>query len=147
MEHKQLKQFTFYDYYAKVIGSLKDENAGKLAKFVCEYMLFGKDVILPEEEELSYYWNYLEPTLRESREKEQSGKTAKALNERMKHFPFYKCFYDACKRLDDVGAGQFVKAVCGYMFENKTPKLKPPVSIHFELAQNLLDLAKRRSDH
>lgn len=38
MENKQLKQFTFYDFYAELMDVLSDEERGKLLRRMCEYM-------------------------------------------------------------------------------------------------------------
>ena len=73
-----------------------------------------------------------------------NGTQPKGLNRKMKHFTFQDNFYDAIKLLDDKRSGQYVKAVCGYMFENKTLTLKPPTDGFFILAKRKLDLLKTR---
>ena len=62
----------------------------------------------------------------------------------MKHFTFQNNFYDAIKLLDDKQSGQYIKAICGYMFENVVPTLKPPIDSFFILAKRKLDLSKTR---
>ena len=48
---------------------------------------------------------------------------------------------------DDASAGQFIKAMCGYMLESIEPtKLKPPVDAYFKLFRKSLDLNKVRSE-
>ena len=65
----------------------------------------------------------------------------------MKHFAFQENFYDALCLLDERQGGQYVKAICDYMFEDKTPKLKPPVDSFFALAKRKLDLSKMRKQN
>ena len=62
----------------------------------------------------------------------------------MKHFTFQENFYDALLLLDDKQSGQYIKAICGYMFEDKTLTLKPPLDGFFALAKRKLDLSKKR---
>ena len=48
---------------------------------------------------------------------------------------------------DDASAGQFIKAMCGYMLEGVEPtELKPPVGAYFKLFRKSLDLSKVRSE-
>lgn len=59
-------------------------------------------------------------------------------------FTFQENFYDALNLLDDKQSGQYVKAICGYVFEDKTPTLKPPLNGFFTLAKRKLNLSKVR---
>ena len=91
-----------------------------------------------------FYWGNIVDVLQESKENELNGKQSTGLNRKMKHFTFQDNFYDAIKLLDDKQSGQYAKAICGYMFDNKTPTLKPPTDGFFILAKRKLDLSKTR---
>lgn len=140
----QIKQFPFYDFYAEILNGLKDEEAGRMAKRMCKYMFLQE---LPEEitdGKERFYWGNLVDVLKESKEDLFSGKSSTGLNRRMKHFTFQENFYDALLLLDDKQGGQYIKAICGYMFEDKPPALKPPLEGFFALAKRKLDLSKIR---
>ena len=141
---RQIKQFPFYDFYAEILSGLKDEEAGRMAKRMCKYM-FSQE---PPEEitdgKERFYWGNLVDVLEESKADLLNGKSATGLNRRMKHFTFQENFYDALQLLDDKQGGQYVNAICGYMFEDKSPTLKPPIDSFFALAKRKLDLSKMR---
>ena len=141
---RQIKQFQFYDFYAEILSGLNDESAGRIARLMCEYMFTDYAVAEIKDDKERFYWGNIVDVLQESKENELNGKQSAGLNRKMKHFTFQDNFYDAIKLLDDKQSGQYVKAICGYMFENKTPALKPPTDGFFILAKRKLDLSKTR---
>ena len=141
---RQIKQFQFYDFYAEILNGLNDESAGRIARLMCEYMFTHNSVAEIKDDKERFYWGNIIDVLQESKENELNGKQSTGLNRKMKHFTFQDNFYDAIKLLDDKQSGQYVKAICGYMFENKTPALKPPTDGFFILAKRKLDLSKTR---
>ncbi|MBE6529023.1 MAG: hypothetical protein E7680_00245 [Ruminococcaceae bacterium] len=145
MEQPQaIKQFPFYDFYAQILCTLKDEEAGRLTKRMCAYMFSFETLTDIEDNKERFYWGNLVDVLEESKDALQNGKAPSGLNRRMKHFAFQENFYDALCLLDERQGGQYVKAICDYMFEDKTPTLKPPVDSFFALAKRKLDLSKIR---
>ena len=143
-QSRQIKQFQFYDFYAGMLNGLNDEESGRMARLMCEYMF--TDSIVPDvkDDKERFYWGNIVDVLIESKENEINGKQSTGLNRKMKHFTFQDNFYDAIKLLDDKQSGQYIKAICGYMFDNKTPTLKPPSDSFFTLAKRKLDLSKTR---
>ena len=134
---RQNKQFPFYDFYAEILRGLTDEEAGRMTKRICAYMFTHDPVAEITDAKERFYWGNLVDVLEES-------KKSATPNRRMKHFGFQENFYDALQLLDDKQGGQYIKAICGYMFEDKTPMLKPPVDNFFSLAKRKLDLSKLR---
>ena len=141
---KQIKQFQFYDFYAEILSGLNDEEAGRIARHICEYMFTDNIVADVKDDKERFYWGNIVNVLSESKENEINGKQSTGLNRKMKHFTFQDNFYDAIRLLDDKQSGQYVKAICGYMFDNKNPTLKPPLEAFFTLAKRKLDLSKTR---
>ena len=141
---RQIKQFQFYDFYAEILSGLNDESAGRIARLMCEYMFTDNAVAEIKDDKERFYWGNTVDVLQKSKENELKGKQSTGLNHKMKHFTFQDNFYDAIKLLDDKQSGQYIKAICGYMFENKTPTLKPPTDGFFILAKRKLDLSKTR---
>lgn len=141
---RQIKQFQFYDFYAEILNGLNDESAGRIARLMCEYMFTDNAVAEIKDDKERFYWGNIVDVLQESKDNELNGKQSTGLNRKMKHFTFQDNFYDAIKLLDDKQSGQYIKAMCGYMFENKTPTLKPPTDGFFMLAKRKLDLSKTR---
>ena len=145
MEQPQaIKQFPFYDFYAQILCALKDEEAGRLTKRMCAYMFSTEPLADIEDSKERFYWGNLVDVLEESKGALQIGKSPSGLNRRMKHFTFQENFYDALCLMDEKQGGQYVKAICEYMFEDKTPTLKPPLDSFFALAKRKLDLSKMR---
>ena len=141
---RQIKQFQFYDFYAEILSGLNDESAGRIVRLMCEYMFTDNAVAEIKDDKERFYWGNIVDVLQESKENELKGKQSTGLNRKMKHFTFQDNFYDAIKLLDDKQGGQYIKAICGYMFENKMPTLKPPTDGFFILAKRKLDLSKTR---
>lgn len=144
MEERQINQFPFYDFYAEILNGLTDEEAGRMAKRMCAFMFTDEPVPEITDGKERFYWGNLVDVLEESKDAVKCGKQSAGLNRRMKHFTFQENFYDALNLLDDKQSGQYVKAICGYMFEDKVPTLKPPLDGFFALAKRKLDLSKVR---
>ena len=134
---RQNKHFPFYEFYAEILRGLTDEEAGRMTKRMCAYMFTHDPVVEIKDAKERFYWGNLVDVLEESKE-------SAAPNRRMKHFGFQENFYDALQLLDDKQGGQYVKAICGYMFEDKIPTLRPPLDGFFTLAKRKLDLSKMR---
>ena len=141
---RQIKQFPFYDFYAEILNGLNEESAGRMAKQMCEYMFTDTPVADIRGDKERFYWCNIVDVLQESKENELNGKQSAGLNRKMKHFTFQDNFYDAIRLLDDKQSGQYIKAICGYILDNKTPTLKPPTDGFFILAKRKLDLSKTR---
>ena len=144
MEERNITQFPFYDLYAKILNGLTDEEAGRMAKRICDFMFTDLPVAEFADSRERYNWGILKDILAESREDVWNGRKSPGLNRRMKHFTFQENFYDALDIIDEKQGGQYVKAICNYMFEDKTPTLKPPLDAYFEFAKMKLDLSKTR---
>lgn len=144
MEERQINQFPFYDFYAEILNGLTDEEAGRMAKRMCAFMFTDEPVAEITDGKERFFWGNLVDVLEESKDAAKCGKQSAGLNRRMKHFAFQENFYDALNLLDDKQSGQYVKAICGYMFDDKTPTLKPPLDGLFALAKRKLDLSKVR---
>lgn len=141
---RQIKQFQFYDFYAEILSGLNDDSAGRIVRLMCEYMFTDNAVADIKDNKERFYWGNIVDVLQESKENEIKGKQSTGLNRKMKYFTFQDNFYDAIKLLYDKQSGQYIKAICGYMFDNKTPMLKQPTDGFFILAKRKLDLSKTR---
>ena len=145
MEQPQaIKQFPFYDFYAQILCALKDEEAGRLTKRMCTYMFSNEPLTDIEDSKERFCWGNLVDVLEESKDALQNGEAPSGLNRRMNHFAFQENFYDALCLMDEKQGGQYVKAICEYMFEDKVTTLRPPVDSFFALAKRKLDLSKMR---
>lgn len=147
MEEKiKLEKFPFYDYYADVLKKLTDEEAGRMAKRICEYMFTDQPVAEISAGRERFYWDNLVEVLEKSKECEQGGKQLSGIKRKMKSFSFPENFYDGLKILNDRQGGQYVKAICGYVFDDKMPKKSSSRPyLFFEFAQRKLDISKVRS--
>ena len=141
---RQIKQFPFYDFYAEILNGLNDESAGRITKQMCEYMFSKSPLAELTDGKERFLWGNLVDVLEESKEHLLNGTQPKGLNMKMKHFTFQENFYEALLLLDDKQGGQYIKAISGYMFKDKTPTLKPPLDSFFALAKRKLDLSKTR---
>lgn len=75
---------------------------------------------------------------------ESAGKIPKRYN-KIRHFTFYRNYYNAIKLLNERKSGEFIKAVCGYMFEETPPDFKDKtMQSYFNLCKMKLDLSKQR---
>ena len=144
MEQKQLKQFTFYDLYWDLIRQSDDASAGRLVRNICQYMFTDDDVTEPQDDKENFFWSNIVDLLEEDKQIEMSGKQPKNLNAKMRHFTFVDTYYKAIKLMSEVESGQYVKAICEYMFNGTERKLKSPVDAYFALAKRKLELSRKR---
>ena len=144
MEQKQLKQFTFYDLYWDLIKQSDDASAGRLIRNICQYMFTNETVDEPQDDRENFFWSNIVDLLEEDKQTEMSGKQPKNLNSKMRHFTFVDTYYKAIKLMTEVESGQYVKAICEYMFNGTERKLKSPVDAYFALARRRLELSRTR---
>lgn len=144
MEEKGLKQFTFYDLYYESLRHLTDEAAGRTVKNICRFMFTDEPVREPQDDKENFFWSNIVEVLEEDKRIEQSGRQPKNLNAKMLHFTFSDTFYKAIKLMTDAESGQYVKAICEYMFCGTERKLKPPVDTYFLFAKRKLELSRKR---
>lgn len=145
MEGKtQLTKFTFYDLYAELMDTLTDEERGKLLRAMCAYAFENSPTALTDKK-LVYLWGNIVDTLCVDKIAQESGRTPKGLNRQMKHFMFYRNFYEALPLMDDKQAGQFAKAIYTFALKEQEPKLTSPVDTYYKLAKRKLQLSKTRS--
>ncbi|MCH5157785.1 MAG: hypothetical protein J1F33_01185 [Clostridiales bacterium] len=144
MEQKQLKQFTFYDLYAELMDVLNDEERGKLLRRMCEYIFSSSETELSDKK-MIFLWGNIVDFLEADKQAQLSDKTIRA-SRQMKHFTFYRNFYEAVELMDDKQAGIYIKALYNYAFNNEEPsKLCSPVDLYYTLAKRKLALSKVRS--
>lgn len=143
---KKLTRFTFYDMYWNVIKNAKDEEIGWFIKAVCAFVFDDVPMAPPKTPQEDYYQSCILSELTEVKRIETQGKVPKKYNQKMLHFAFLDVYYKAIKLMNDVDCGQFLKALCSYMFDGKEPtKLKPPVDSYFAFAKLKLELSKLRA--
>ena len=126
---------------------MQDDEAGRFAKWICNYSFNSVDNQGKTENE-NCFWEIIYPTLNDATAIEKQDKKPYYLNRKMKHFTFYAAYARMLNTLkDDASAGQFIKAICGYMLEGLEPtELKQPVDAYFKLFRKSLDLSKVRSE-
>lgn len=126
---------------------MQDDEAGRFAKRICNYSFNSVDNQGKTENE-NCSWEIIYPTLNDATAIEKQDKKPYYLNRKMKHFTFYAAYARMLNTLkDDASAGQFIKAICGYMLEGLEPtELKQPVDAYFKLFRKSLDLSKVRSE-
>lgn len=144
MEEKRLKQFTFYDLYYEALKGLPDEAAGRMAKNICRFMLTSEDVPEPQDDRENFFWSNIVDLLEEDKQIELCGKQPKYLKEKMRHFTFVETYYKAIKLMTEAESGQYIKAICEYMFFGTERKLKSPVDMYFSFAKKKLELSRKR---
>lgn len=144
MEQKQLTQFTFYDLYWDLIKQSDDDAAGRLIQNICKYMFTDELVESPQDDRENYFWSNIVDILDEDKQCELNGKIPKTFNRKMRHFTFLDTYYKAIKLMNETECGQYVKAICDFMFDGMERKLKPPVEAYFSLAKRKLSLGKTR---
>ena len=143
---KKLTRFTFYDMYWNVIKNAKDEEIGRFIKAVCAFIFDDIPMSPPKSPQEDYYQACILSELTEVKRIEAQGKVPKKYNQKMLHFAFLDVYYKAIKLMNDVDSGQYLKALCSYMFDGKQPtKLKPPVDSYFDFANLKLELSKLRA--
>lgn len=143
-----MEQFTFYELYADILQSMDDASAGKFAKRICGYEFEDAEPADELTDKESFYWSNVWDMLKEVKETEQAGKTPKKYNLRSNRFTFYDVYYKAMKLLSDRNCGQFVKAICGYMFDDETPAFKDKsAENYFNLCKRKMDISKQRKTY
>lgn len=141
----QLKHFTFYDLYWRLVKNVNNITAGRIIKNICAYEFCGEQPTIITDDTEGFIWSNIEDILARVKQLEASGKTPKSFNKKMPHFAFVDAYYKAIKLMSDEDSGAYLKALCGYMFEGKeSKKLKPPVDMYFDLAKTKLELSKVR---
>lgn len=144
MEQKQLTQFTFYDLYWDLIKQSDDGAAGRLIRDICKFMFTDEPITESQDDKENFFWSNIVDVLNEDKQCELSGKIPKTLNRKMRHFTFLDTYYKAIKLMTETESGQYVKAICDYIFDGTERKLKPPVDAYFALAKRKLSLARTR---
>ena len=144
MEQKQLTQFTFYDLYWELIRQSDDASAGRLIRNICQYMFTSEEVHEPQDDKENFFWSNIVDLLEEDKQIEMLGKQPKNLNAKMRHFTFVDTYYKAIKLMTEIESGQYIKAICEYMFNGTESKLKSPVDAYFALAKRKLELSRTR---
>ena len=146
MEKKHLTQFTFFDLYAELMNTLTDEERGKMLRAMCEVMFKDDTQTKLTNKKLIFLWGNIIDYLNVDKTAQESGKSPKSLNRQMKHFTFYRNFYEAVELMDNKQAGQYIKAIYNHVFNEQEPsKLPSPVDMYFKLAKRKLALSKVRS--
>ena len=144
MEQKQLTQFTFYDLYWELIRQSDDASAGRLVRNICKYMFTDENITEPKDDKENFFWSNIVDLLEEDKQIEMLGKQPKNLNAKMRHFTFVDTYYKAIKLMTEIESGQYIKAICEYMFNGTERKLKSPVDAYFALAKRKLELSRTR---
>lgn len=145
MEQKRLKQFTFYDLYAELMDVLNDDERGKLLRRMCQYMFVSGEQNELTGKKLIFLWGNIVDYLEADKQAQMNGKSIRA-NRNMRHFTFYRNFYEAVELMENKQAGQYIKAVYNYTLNNTEPnKLCAPVDLYYTHAKRKLALSKVRS--
>ena len=144
MEEKRLKQFTFYDLYYEALKGFSDESAGIMAKNICRFMFTNENIPEPQDDRENFFWSNIKDVLEEVKRIEESGRKPKNFNEKMPHFTFTDTCGRALKLMTDAESGQYIKAICEYMFFGAERKLKPHVDMYFSFAKKKLELSRKR---
>lgn len=139
-----MEQFTFYEIYSDVICNTDDVNAGKLINRICAYEFENAEQSDEMDDKERFYWGNISEILSEVKELESAGKTPKRYN-KIRHFTFYRNYYNALKLLNVRKSGEFIKAICAYMFEGTEPNFKDKtMQSYFSLCKMKMDLSKQR---
>ena len=145
MEQKQLKQFTFYDLYAELMDVLNDEERWKLLRRMCEYIFTDEEQNELTDKKLVFLWGNIVDYLEADKQAQLNCKSVRA-SRQMKHFTFYRNFYEAVELMEDKQAGQYIKAIYNYALNNiEQSKLSSPVDLYYTLAKRKLELSRVRS--
>ena len=139
-----MKQFYFYESYAKPICKLTNKEIGQVAKAICGYMFEDREPsekALPKAKALFYL---LQEQLAEEKSKEKASPKRNA-----KHFIFPLSYGKFLQTMDDEDAGILIRQCCNFMFGI------PPVSGeeaertdgYFELIKPSFEKSKRQSEN
>lgn len=81
-QRKQLEQFTFYDFYADILSGMNDEEAGRMANRICEFMFTDNEIAEIQDKRERYYWNNLIGDLQTDKALEIEDKRARGMMKR-----------------------------------------------------------------
>ncbi len=144
MIDNKIKQFTFTEFYGELIGSMKDEEAGKFVLRMCKYMFEDIGDQPSNDKKQNFLWGNVIDELTREKEQQLKGKVSKA-NIGTQYFAFIENFYQAMQLMDAKQGGQYIKAICKYMFTDQAPtELPTPIDTYFALAKRKIDLSKTR---
>ena len=115
-----------------------------MAKNICKFMFTNEEIPEPQDDRENFFWSNIRDVLEEVKRIEESGRKPKNLNEKMPHFTFTDTYGKALKLMTDAEGGQYIKAICEYMFFGTERKLKPPVDMYFSFAKKKLELSRKR---
>lgn len=115
-----------------------------MAKNICKFMFSNETIPEPQDDRENFFWSNIKDVLEEVKRIEESGRKPKNLNEKMPHFMFMETYYKAIKLMTEAESGQYIKAICEYMFYGTERKLKPPVDMYFSFAKKKLELSRKR---
>lgn len=144
MEQTGIKQFTFYEVYAELLDVLNDNERGKMLRRMCEFMFEDKEQSELEDKKLKFIWGNIADYMEAEKKAQMKGKAQRVLNRQMKHFPFYRNFYEATELMEEKQAGQYVKTIYEYMFYGKEVKANTSVEMYYKLAKRKLEISKIR---
>ena len=102
-----------------------------MAKNICLFMFADETVTSPQDDKENFFWSSIVDVLEKDKWIELSGRQPKNLKSKMRHFTFCDTYYKALHLMSDAESGQYVKAICEYMFFGTERKLKPPVDMFF----------------
>lgn len=139
-----MKQFYFYESYAKPICKLTNKEIGQVSKAICGYMFEDREPsekALPKAKALFYL---LQERLSEEKSKEKSSP-----KRNVAHFIFPLSYGKFLQTMDDEEAGILIRQCCSFMFG------MPPVSDeeaertdgYFELIKPSFEKSKRQSEN
>lgn len=115
-----------------------------MAENICKFMFTNENIPEPQDDRENFFWSNIKDVLEEVKRIEESGRKPKNFNEKMPHFTFTDTYGKALKLMTDAESGQYIKAICEYMFFGTERKLKPPVDMYFSFAKKKLELSRKR---
>ena len=139
-----MRQFYFYESYAKPVCKLTNKEIGQVSKAICGYMFEDREPsekALPKAKALFYL---LQEQLTEEKSKEKASP-----KRNVTHFIFPLSYGKFLQTMDDEDAGILIKQCCSFMFG------MPPVSNeeaertdgYFELIKPSFEKSKRQSEN
>ena len=139
-----MKQFYFYESYAKPICKLTNEEVGQVVKAICGYVFDDKE---PSEKTLTKakaLFYLLQEQLTEEKSKEKA--TAKR---NAKHFVLPLSYAKFLQALDDEEAGILIRQCCNFMFGTPpvTDEEAERIDGYFELIKPSFEKSKRQSEN
>lgn len=139
-----MKQFYFYESYAKPVCKLTNKEIGQVSKAICGYMFEDREPsekTLPKAKALFYL---LQEQLSEEKSKEKASP-----KRNVSHFIFPLSYGKFLQTMDDEDAGILIRQCCNFMFG------MPPVTSeeaertdgYFELIKPAFERSKRQSEN